>query len=227
MTTSEFPAQLDSLPFFEGSEYPQSARQLLKSAIELFARKGYAATSVREIVEAADVTNPMLYYYFDSKEGIFLELNSYLFESITERVREALERAESFEERVESIVRAHMEGCLEAPIALQFSYFVLFGPEDSKPAFNVLEAREPMAEMVHRVFAEAIGSGELETLEDGTPHEMTERLLGTINFHMMRALKEAERLDEPQSRIEHMRELLGPERRQRLVRFFLRGIGYP
>ncbi len=37
----------------------------------LFASRGYAATSIREIVEAAGVTKPVLYYHFQSKEGLY------------------------------------------------------------------------------------------------------------------------------------------------------------
>src|SRR5512143_2819934 len=48
--------------------------RLLEAASELFARKGYASTTVREIVADAGVTKPVLYYYFGNKEGIFLEL---------------------------------------------------------------------------------------------------------------------------------------------------------
>ena len=44
------------------------------AAVELFKRKGYASTSVREIVEKAGVTRPSLYYYYGSKEGLYLEL---------------------------------------------------------------------------------------------------------------------------------------------------------
>lgn len=49
-------------------------RGLLSAAQELFTRKGYSGTSVREIVVAAGVTKPVLYYYFRNKEGIYLEL---------------------------------------------------------------------------------------------------------------------------------------------------------
>ena len=45
--------------------------RLLKAGTALFAEKGYASTSVREIVEQAGVTKPVLYYYFKNKEGIF------------------------------------------------------------------------------------------------------------------------------------------------------------
>ena len=43
-----------------------SRERLLETATELFAEKGYAGASVREIVEKAGVSKPVLYYYFKS-----------------------------------------------------------------------------------------------------------------------------------------------------------------
>lgn len=48
--------------------------RLLSAAREMFARKGYNGTTVREIVVAVGVTKPVLYYYFRNKEGLYLEL---------------------------------------------------------------------------------------------------------------------------------------------------------
>jgi AcrR family transcriptional regulator len=42
----------------------------MQAAVDAFGRRGYAATSVREIVEHAGVTKPVLYYHFGSKEGL-------------------------------------------------------------------------------------------------------------------------------------------------------------
>jgi AcrR family transcriptional regulator len=39
-------------------------------ALQLFAERGYEATSMREIAEQLDVTKAALYYHFDSKEAI-------------------------------------------------------------------------------------------------------------------------------------------------------------
>ncbi|MEW6332658.1 MAG: helix-turn-helix domain-containing protein, partial [Thermodesulfobacteriota bacterium] len=52
----------------------QMREKLLRAALTLFTRRGYSATTVRELVAAAGVTKPVLYYYFGSKEGLFLEL---------------------------------------------------------------------------------------------------------------------------------------------------------
>ncbi|HWV56926.1 MAG TPA: TetR/AcrR family transcriptional regulator, partial [Longimicrobiales bacterium] len=52
-------------------------RRILDSALELFGRQGYSATSVRQIARAAGVSPSLLYNYFDGKEtllgAIFLE----------------------------------------------------------------------------------------------------------------------------------------------------------
>lgn len=48
--------------------------RLLTGAVRLFARKGYASTTVREIVAEAGVTKPVLYYYFQNKEGLYSEI---------------------------------------------------------------------------------------------------------------------------------------------------------
>ncbi len=49
-------------------------KRLLSAGRKIFARKCYSGTSVREIVAAAGVTKPVLYYYFRNKEELYLEL---------------------------------------------------------------------------------------------------------------------------------------------------------
>lgn len=47
-----------------------SAERILSTALDLFAIKGYDATAVREICEAAGITKPTLYHFFGSKDGV-------------------------------------------------------------------------------------------------------------------------------------------------------------
>ena len=44
------------------------------AATELFARRGYAATTVEDIVRAAGVTKPMLYRHYESKQELAIAL---------------------------------------------------------------------------------------------------------------------------------------------------------
>src|SRR5271170_8370679 len=48
--------------------------QLFAVALELFAERGYRATTMDDIAEAAGVTKPLLYQHFSSKRALYLEL---------------------------------------------------------------------------------------------------------------------------------------------------------
>src|SRR6201998_4590316 len=51
----------------------EGRRLLLESARALFAERGYAGTSTREIARAASVTEPMIFRHFGSKAKLFEE----------------------------------------------------------------------------------------------------------------------------------------------------------
>ena len=69
-------------PESEGSERRAA---LVALAAELFAERGYRATTVREIAESAGVLSGSLYHHFDSKESIIDELlSSYLDELLAQ-----------------------------------------------------------------------------------------------------------------------------------------------
>lgn len=48
--------------------------RILKAATEVFAEKGYDAAGVDEIAKRANVTKPLIYYYFKGKKTILEEL---------------------------------------------------------------------------------------------------------------------------------------------------------
>jgi AcrR family transcriptional regulator len=47
-------------------------RQMIDTAESVFAERGYAAASMDDIAERVGVSKPMLYEYFNSKEGLLL-----------------------------------------------------------------------------------------------------------------------------------------------------------
>jgi AcrR family transcriptional regulator len=49
-------------------------RHILRAALKRFAHSGYAAASVKQIVDDARVSKPALYYYFGDKAGLFQSL---------------------------------------------------------------------------------------------------------------------------------------------------------
>lgn len=70
---------------------PLTRKQILDASLRLFSEKGFARTSVRDIAQAAGITDAAIYYHFASKRDLFEAL-------IEERgfaaALEGLERAE-------------------------------------------------------------------------------------------------------------------------------------
>ena len=52
----------------------QRRSQLLLVAVEVFGERGFHATSMDEVAEAAGVTKPVLYQHFPSKRALYREL---------------------------------------------------------------------------------------------------------------------------------------------------------
>jgi AcrR family transcriptional regulator len=79
----------------------QRRTQLLEVAIEIFAERGFHATSMEDIAEAAGVTKPVLYQHFPSKRALYRELLDDVDHQLTDRLVEATAGAASGRERVQ------------------------------------------------------------------------------------------------------------------------------
>jgi len=64
--------------------------EILAIAAELFAAKGFATTTVREIADAAGILSGSLYHHFDSKESIVDEVLSSFLDEILARYRQTV-----------------------------------------------------------------------------------------------------------------------------------------
>ncbi|MDQ3280586.1 MAG: TetR/AcrR family transcriptional regulator [Acidobacteriota bacterium] len=62
----------------------KSRQQILDSALKLFSHKGYGATSVRDIAEAANVSKGNVYHHFPDKETIFRALLDRYFQVMSQ-----------------------------------------------------------------------------------------------------------------------------------------------
>ena len=73
--------------------------RILDIALELFIEQGYDKTSLREIAERLGTTKAALYYHFERKEDILLELHLRLH-ALGREALEQLERLEDGQQRV-------------------------------------------------------------------------------------------------------------------------------
>lgn len=83
-----------------------SKELILKTAYRLFLKKGYTSVSIKEIMEASNLSKGGIYHHFESKEKIlFAVLDQYFFSALTldESVFENL----TFKERIQKV---YMQG---------------------------------------------------------------------------------------------------------------------
>jgi AcrR family transcriptional regulator len=77
-------------------------RQLLDEALEVFAARGFHATSMSDVAEAAGVTKPVLYQHFASKRHLYLELLDDVGGQLQSSIVEATGAAEGPRQQVEA-----------------------------------------------------------------------------------------------------------------------------
>jgi AcrR family transcriptional regulator len=80
-------------------------RELLSRCFHLFAERGYAGFTMREIAKGLGVSTGSLYHYFRGKKALFDQLVEYSSAREVERVTAELERVESRERRLELLLR--------------------------------------------------------------------------------------------------------------------------
>ena len=90
-----------------GKPVSDPRQRLLDAGLKQFANRGYAGASVLDIVQDAKVTKPTLYYYFESKEGLFQAL---VDQAMDERLRLMREAAKPEKADGGSAHRHHRSG---------------------------------------------------------------------------------------------------------------------
>jgi AcrR family transcriptional regulator len=98
-------------------------RQLLDTALPVFAAKGFHATSMNDVADAAGVTKPVLYQHFVSKRQLYLELLDDVGARLGSRLAEATRSAETPHQQVAQGFAAYFRFVAEERAAYQ----LLFG----------------------------------------------------------------------------------------------------
>jgi AcrR family transcriptional regulator len=144
------------------SELDERTRnRLLRAAVQVFDRKGYAAASVREIVEAAGVTKPALYYHFGSKEGVLaaiLEAGAREFDAAVNR---AVSRDGSARERVLGLAE-DLYGLFAKNVpVVRVCHAVFHGPADTAPKFDFTRFDRSLVRGLKQIVEAGQAAGEL------------------------------------------------------------------
>ena len=96
-------------------------------ALRLFSQKGFADTSVREIVNGAGVTAPTLYYYFNNKEGVYVHLLEQASHDFQDAMAGAANEGDGMAEQLLAVTRAQLAFARAHPDEMRFLLGALHG----------------------------------------------------------------------------------------------------
>ncbi|MDA8334112.1 MAG: TetR/AcrR family transcriptional regulator [Peptococcaceae bacterium] len=82
--------------------------KIIEAAAELFQKKGYTATSLRDIAEKTGFTKAALYYHIQNKEDILWEIIDRTMITAERRMRELMEQDMPVLERIRRIILNHI-----------------------------------------------------------------------------------------------------------------------
>jgi len=90
--------------------------KIIKTASRLFAEQGYDGISTLQIAIEAGVTEPLIFYYFKGKDGLFTVILTAVFERLFEKLDALIENAPSPFETIERLIAVHFEMLKAMPL---------------------------------------------------------------------------------------------------------------
>ena len=160
---------------------PKDSRQtLLESAIKEFAKKGYSGTSVQDVLRATGLSKPTLYYYFESKAGLFRAILEFAFDESLRRIEARVDRAKGMRERLIAVAAGVFEFAMERPELFRIVFSTAFAAPEEIPAESLaVDKKKRHFDYVRRVVAEGLKSGELDS--DFSETELAHGIYGAIS----------------------------------------------
>ena len=190
-----------------GAKQLNARERLLDTAIDMFAKKGYAGTSVREIVSRAGVSKPVLYYYFQSKEGLFLAILDMAENLQKQLLSEILKSTGSVLDRLLMLYQSIYAGIDKHRRLYKLIHGLIFGSPQGAPEYDFSRYHRHMINAICEIYNAGIAEGQVKNI---VAEEVAYLVLSLIDFclHMDQI--------QPQS--------LDPQRPERLLRIAFQGI---
>jgi AcrR family transcriptional regulator len=155
-----------------------SAKEAVRdAAAALFAEKGYAATSTREICERAGITKPVLYYYFGSKAELYEALVQDAFNEYQREVRRAMHRGRTTRDKLIETLHGMLSFARRNRNEYRLAVRMVVAPEKESPAVDFVEMSRAVERLLTEILREGLRKGDVK----GKPPQIAAAIAG-IDF---------------------------------------------
>ena len=118
----------------------EKRKKFVKTTEELFYKRWYKDTSIKDICEALETTTGSFYITIDSKEGMLEEIVKEYYEGLVEKIDETLEAGKNLKEKIAAWVKLKYEY-----YAHNGEFFVMYdnlGTESGRASLVINESEE-------------------------------------------------------------------------------------
>jgi AcrR family transcriptional regulator len=139
----------------------RSSDRILQSALDLFSSKGYDATSVREICEAARITKPTLYHFYKSKDGLYRALVEGALQEFRRELFAELEAPGTTPERLRRLARRYFSQARGHQQLMRFIFALVHNPPATAPPTDFVRFYEELVGRIAACVEEGVRKGEI------------------------------------------------------------------
>ena len=171
----------------------RTKRKIFETSMNLFATKGYDATSIEEITSIVGVAKGTLYYHFSSKEEIFNFLIEEGMKLLQNSMTIKVEKCHTLRDKLRAIL------LIQIKVMVKYQDFmtIVLSEVLGKDSRN-LTCRKYVFEyidMLENIISESINNGEADLKNLGNPATLATGLFGTTYSILLHKIKSKEELD--------------------------------
>jgi AcrR family transcriptional regulator len=173
------PATLDPTAADNNDQASSTADRLLAGAADLFRRKGYAATTTRELSALLGIQNASLYYHMEKKEDLLYKLCVSTLEEVADVLRGCLAETSDPIEQLKLIVLRYTTVALQERDRHATMLIEIRALSEERRA-SIVALRDKNVAVVRKTVAAAQKAGQLRS--DIKPKFLTLTLFNLLNW---------------------------------------------
>lgn len=141
-------------------------KQILRSAVRIFAQSNYRATRVADIASEIGISEATIYKYFPSKKAIFLEILTYMSERIIILWEREYEREQDALTALRAMGKTYYERMIKHPEELKVHFQAVSEVNDSDIAERLRYDHERYVQFITKVLEKGVRQGTVRTDRD-------------------------------------------------------------
>lgn len=168
------------------SKAQETRENIIKQAAELFNQKGYAGSSIADIMEATGLKKGGIYNHFKSKDELALEAFDYAYRCSSQKIWQIVRQKTKAIDRLQALVSAYLDYVDNPPIAGGCPIMnTAIESDDTHPILRdrVRGAIDEWRSLIGRIIQKGIKKGEIRPTVE--PEFMATIIISTVEGAIM------------------------------------------